>query len=114
MTSVIDKLGEAKVRTTDCHSCNTTFFPNILPMKIEGFKLHVTHSTRPFRSRARRTPESASEPERIEKDLANVKMLAAILEEEAYHLQTLPEKLPEPKHLKQNNGGEQRVQRSWY
>ncbi len=75
-------------------------------MKIEGFKLHVTHSTRPFRSRARRTPESASEPERIGKDLANVKMLAAILEEEAYHLQTLPEKLPEPKHLKQNSGGE--------
>lgn len=85
---------------------NTVLFPNISPTKIEGFKLHVTHSTRPFRSRARRTPESASEPERIEKDLANVKILASVLEEEASHLQTLPEKLPEPKHLKQNNGGE--------
>ncbi|KAF8338984.1 uncharacterized protein EI90DRAFT_3039954 [Cantharellus anzutake] len=85
MSSTVEKLSEAK---------------------IEGFKLHVTHSTRPFRSRARRTPESASEPERIEKDLANVKKLAAVLEDEAYHLQTLPEKLPEPRNLKQSNGGE--------
>ncbi|KDQ07761.1 hypothetical protein BOTBODRAFT_139690 [Botryobasidium botryosum FD-172 SS1] len=51
--------------------------------KIEGFKLHVTHSTRPFISRLRSTPEIASRPDRVEKDLANVKKLAAILEDEA-------------------------------
>ncbi|KAF9520769.1 hypothetical protein BS47DRAFT_1370307 [Hydnum rufescens UP504] len=85
MTAVIDKLGEEK---------------------IEGFKLHVTHSTRPFTARARYTPECASRPERIEKDLVAVKKLVSILEEEASNLARLPEKLPEPRNLKKSQGGE--------
>ncbi|KAF4602127.1 ssk1 response regulator receiver [Pleurotus pulmonarius] len=56
--------------------------------KIEGFKLHVTHNTRPFTAKIRCTPEIASRPERLEKDLANIKTLAAILEEEAAKLRT--------------------------
>ncbi|KAG6375071.1 hypothetical protein JVT61DRAFT_3855 [Boletus reticuloceps] len=46
------------------------------------FKLHVSHNTRPFINRVRYVPEVASRPDRIEKDLANVKILASILEEE--------------------------------
>ena len=41
--------------------------------KIEGFKLHVTHALRPFVNRARYTPEVASRPDRLLKDLANAK-----------------------------------------
>lgn len=59
-----------------------------LLLKIEGFKLHVTHNTRPFTAKIRCTPEIASRPERLEKDLANIKTLAAILEEEAAKLRT--------------------------
>ncbi|KAG6828765.1 hypothetical protein H0H92_006844 [Tricholoma furcatifolium] len=51
--------------------------------KIEGFKLHVSHSQRPFVNRVRWAPEVASRPERIRKDLANAKTLAAILEQQA-------------------------------
>lgn len=54
--------------------------------KIEGFKLHVTHNLRPFVNKIRYAPEVASRPERIEKDLANAKALAAILEAEAEKL----------------------------
>ncbi|KAF8629598.1 hypothetical protein AX15_003344 [Amanita polypyramis BW_CC] len=50
--------------------------------KIEGFKLHVTHNQRPFVNKIRFTPEVASRPERMAKDLANVKVLAEILEGE--------------------------------
>lgn len=42
----------------------------------------MSHNTRPFVNRVRYVPEVASRPERIEKDLANVKILASILEEE--------------------------------
>ncbi|KAL0949782.1 hypothetical protein HGRIS_009821 [Hohenbuehelia grisea] len=51
--------------------------------KIEGFKLHVTHNTRPFMNRIRYTPDVASRPERLEKDLAKIKVLAGLLEDEA-------------------------------
>ncbi|EAU80560.1 hypothetical protein CC1G_09957 [Coprinopsis cinerea okayama7 len=54
--------------------------------KIDGFKLHVTHNLKPFVNRIRYTPEVASRPERLEKDLANAKKLASILEEEAAKL----------------------------
>lgn len=49
----------------------------------------MSHSVRPFTSRFRCTPEIASRPDRIEKDLANVKKLAAILEDEALRLSRL-------------------------
>ncbi|KAJ3797573.1 hypothetical protein GGU11DRAFT_784341 [Lentinula aff. detonsa] len=51
--------------------------------RIEGFKLHVSHTTKPFVNKIRFTPDVASRPERMEKDLANVKILAGLLEEEA-------------------------------
>lgn len=41
---------------------------------------------KPFVNRIRYTPEVASRPERMEKDLANAKKLASILEEEAAKL----------------------------
>jgi hypothetical protein len=41
---------------------------------------------KPFVNRIRYTPEVASRPERLEKDLANAKKLASILEEEAAKL----------------------------
>ncbi|PIL36890.1 transcription factor [Ganoderma sinense ZZ0214-1] len=50
--------------------------------KIEGFKLHVAHITKPFVTRTRHTPDVASKPDRLVKDLENAKRLAAILEEE--------------------------------
>ncbi|KAK7061319.1 hypothetical protein R3P38DRAFT_2828809 [Favolaschia claudopus] len=50
---------------------------------IEGFKLHVTHNVKPFTNRMRYAPEVASRPDRMEKDLVNVKALAAKLEVEA-------------------------------
>jgi hypothetical protein len=52
-------------------------------VQIEGFKLHVVHNLRPFVNRIRYTPEVASKPDRLEKDLANAKILAALLEDEA-------------------------------
>ncbi len=54
--------------------------------QIEGFKLHVAHITKPFVTRVRHTPEVASKPDRLVKDLANAKKLAAILEEEYMNL----------------------------
>ncbi|EKM59421.1 uncharacterized protein PHACADRAFT_249892 [Phanerochaete carnosa HHB-10118-sp] len=50
--------------------------------KIEGFKLHVAHITKPFTSRIRYVPEVASKPDRLAKDLENAKALAATLEAE--------------------------------
>jgi hypothetical protein len=41
------------------------------------------HNLRPFVNRIRYTPEVASKPERLEKDLANAKILAGLLEDEA-------------------------------
>ena len=60
-----------------------------LPCQIEGFKLHVTHNMRPFVNRVRYTPEVASRPDRLVKDLVNVKILAGILENEATSLRRL-------------------------
>ncbi|KAF7313404.1 hypothetical protein HMN09_00496300 [Mycena chlorophos] len=57
--------------------------------KIEGFKLHVTHMVKAFVNRVRYAPEVASRPDRMEKDLAQAKQLAAKLEAEAKELQTL-------------------------
>lgn len=52
-------------------------------VQIDGFKLHVSQSTRPFLTRIKNTPECASRPERIAKDLENAKLLVAKLEDEA-------------------------------
>ncbi|KAJ7666549.1 hypothetical protein B0H17DRAFT_1089648 [Mycena rosella] len=57
--------------------------------KIEGFKLHITHNVKPFTNRIRYAPEVASRPDRMEKDLANAKALAAKLESEAAELRKL-------------------------
>lgn len=57
--------------------------------KIEGFKLHVVHNLKPFVNRIRYTPEVASKPERIEKDLANAKVLATLLEDESAALRAI-------------------------
>ena len=54
--------------------------------QIEGFKLHVAHITKPFVTRTRHTPDVASKPDRLVKDLENAKKLAAILEEEYMNL----------------------------
>ncbi|KAI6122847.1 hypothetical protein EDD17DRAFT_1802943, partial [Pisolithus thermaeus] len=61
----------------------TAVMNELTDKKIEGFKLHVTHNTKPFVNRVRYVPEVASKPDRIEKDLANAKVLASILEDEA-------------------------------
>ncbi|KAI0080659.1 hypothetical protein K474DRAFT_1657465 [Panus rudis PR-1116 ss-1] len=60
----------------------TSVLAELSEKKIEGFKLHVAHITKPFTSRTRYTPEAASRPDRTEKDLANAKALARILEDE--------------------------------
>jgi hypothetical protein len=43
----------------------------------------VVHNLRPFVNRIRYTPEVASKPDRLEKDLANARILAGLLEDEA-------------------------------
>ena len=48
--------------------------------------MHVAHITKPFVTRVRHTPEVASRPDRLAKDLENAKKLAALLEEEYMHL----------------------------
>lgn len=76
-------------------------------LQLDGFKLHVTNSTRPFVSKLRTTPEVASRPARIEKDLAQVKQLVAILEAESAKLRRFaPPKsaLPTSKDAKEPNG----------
>ncbi len=67
--------------------------------QVDGFKLHVTHTTRPFITRARMTPEVASHPERVKKDLSQIKALAAILEDEAAALRQLSPMQTHPDHL---------------
>ncbi|OAX39133.1 hypothetical protein K503DRAFT_769766 [Rhizopogon vinicolor AM-OR11-026] len=64
----------------------TVVMNELTDKKIEGFKLHVAHTVKPFVNRVRYVPEVASKPDRIEKDLANAKLLASILEEEAMAL----------------------------
>ncbi|KAL5508542.1 hypothetical protein ACEPAH_6161 [Sanghuangporus vaninii] len=61
--------------------------------KIEGFKLHLNHNTRPFTSKARVTPDVASRPDRIAKDLSQARRLATILEDEYERVRTFR---PEP------------------
>ncbi|THU77369.1 hypothetical protein K435DRAFT_974000 [Dendrothele bispora CBS 962.96] len=63
-----------------------TVMTELQERKIEGFKLHVSHNTKPFVNKIRYAPEVASRPERMEKDLANARALASILEEEAAKL----------------------------
>ena len=65
--------------------------------QIEGFKLHVNHLTRPYFARLRQAPEVASTPQRIEKDLQQIKQLAVLLEDEYATLRRLKEGAPEPK-----------------
>jgi hypothetical protein len=102
MTAVIDRLSEEKVRAAAASLRNRHSYAR----QIEGFKLHVTHSTRPFSARARYAPESSWRPDRVEKDLANVKKLASLLEEEAAELRRLPAVLAEPQNLPRSQGGE--------
>lgn len=64
----------------------TAIMADLNEKKIDGFKLHVTHNLKPFVNRIRYTPEVASRPERLEKDLANARKLASILEEESARL----------------------------
>ncbi|KAI0824652.1 hypothetical protein BC628DRAFT_1377138 [Trametes gibbosa] len=63
-----------------------TIMAELSEKKIEGFKLHVSHITKPFVTRVRHTPEVASKPDRIVKDLENAKKLAALMEEEYMRL----------------------------
>lgn len=51
--------------------------------------MHVAHITKPFTSRVRFAPEVASKPDRLAKDLANAKALAAVLEDEYESLRKL-------------------------
>lgn len=51
-------------------------------MKVEGFKLHVSHNSRPFSSKIRYAPEITNRPDRIVKDLEQAKRLVYILEAE--------------------------------
>ncbi|RDB17013.1 Serrate RNA effector molecule [Hypsizygus marmoreus] len=73
------------LRFTD-DSDMTAVVSELSDKKIEGFKLHVTHNQRPFVNRIRYAPEVASRPERIQKDLATAKELAAVLEDQAAKL----------------------------
>lgn len=47
------------------------------------------HNLRPFINRVRYTPEAASKPDRMEKDLMNAKKLAHLLEDEAAALRNM-------------------------
>lgn len=54
------------------------------------------HNLRPFVNRIRYTPDVASKPDRLEKDLANAKILAGLLEQEAAVLRKAkPQKAPD-------------------
>jgi hypothetical protein len=59
--------------------------------QIDGFKLHVTHNTRPFVTRIRFAPSIAGSPERIAKDLASAKRLATKLEADAAEFSSFKE-----------------------
>lgn len=80
-------------------------------MQIDGFKLHVTHNTRPFTTKIRFAPEVASRPERMEKDLENAKILASRLEEQAAMLRAFrpsssTEKANGDAHISSENNGD--------
>jgi len=78
MVKVVAEIGEKKVITY-------TTYPRrpLTVVQIEGFKLHVTHSTKPFFTRVRYAPPLANRPDRLEKDLSQAKRLASVLEDEA-------------------------------
>jgi hypothetical protein len=61
----------------------------------------VTHNTRPFKNRARVTPEVASKPQRLEHDLNQIKRLASVLEDEAAVLRKFK---PAPQKPKEAEG----------
>ncbi|KZT20651.1 hypothetical protein NEOLEDRAFT_1140488 [Neolentinus lepideus HHB14362 ss-1] len=75
----------------------TSVMSELSDKKIEGFKLHVTHNVKPFVNRVRYAPEVSNKPDRLEKDLANAKVLAAKLEEEFLELRTWQPPKPEAK-----------------
>ena len=85
MTAVLNELSEKKV----CWTNLRPFFFLIFHHQIEGFKLHVTHNVRPFTKGVRYTPEVASKPDRLVKDLVNAKALSIILEDEAARLRQM-------------------------
>ncbi|KAG8981608.1 hypothetical protein FRB90_007135, partial [Tulasnella sp. 427] len=58
--------------------------------KLDGFRMQLTHSTRPFVAKMRMAPGAGSRPERIVVDLGKIRKLASLLEEQAEHLATLP------------------------
>ncbi|KAG8919882.1 hypothetical protein FRC01_001052 [Tulasnella sp. 417] len=58
--------------------------------KLDGFRMQLTHSTRPFVAKMRMAPGSGSRPERIVVDLEKIKKLASLLEEQAEQLAQLP------------------------
>lgn len=74
-------------------------------IQIEGFKLHLNHNTQPFTGKVRTTPEVASRPDRIAKDLAQARRLTAVLEDEYERVRTFkPE--PSPAHPDRAEGGD--------
>lgn len=58
--------------------------------QLDGFRMQLTHSTRPFVAKMRMAPGAGSRPERILVDLGKIKKLASLLEEQAEHLAQLP------------------------
>ncbi|KAI9066390.1 hypothetical protein FKP32DRAFT_1673915 [Trametes sanguinea] len=81
-----------------------TIMGELSEKKIEGFKLHVAHITKPFVTRVRYTPEVASKPDRMAKDLENAKKLAAILEDE--YVRLVKAKVDEKPRKEGETGGE--------
>jgi len=104
MASVIAELSEKKVTFLNVHPRLHT--PDKFPiLKIEGFKLHVTHNIRPFVNRIRYAPEVASRPDRLAKDLANARTLATLLEDEAAKLRSVKSPLPPPAFANGDDAG---------
>lgn len=79
MPAVMTELAEKKVRTMFRHHGGRFIW---LLSQIEGFKLHLNHTLKPFTNRIRYAPEVASRPDRLAKDLASAKTLALWLEDE--------------------------------
>lgn len=88
--AVMSELSDIKVRATPSSQPSSS-----RRGQIEGFKLHVSHITRPFVNRVRFTPDLASKPDRLKKDLENAITLTTILEEQAAHYRQL--KIPKEK-----------------
>ena len=99
--SHIATLSERKVRIIHSIVYKDQWNLYAVAYQIEGFKLHVTHNSEAFTGKVRYTPEGASRPERIAKDLANAKKLASLLEEEYEQLRTF-----KPKHEVKDGEGE--------